>query len=463
MKTVSIDIGSTWTKGALFEVGEHDLTLLQRAVCPTTVDHLAHGFFHILECLLPGEEAIARIRAGEIGLDYSSSAKGGLAVAALGLVPSITLESARTAAYSAGARVTRVFAYRMTRADIRALENNPPDILLFAGGTDGGHVDHVRANAALLAASQLDCAIVYAGNRALQDEVTDLLGHKDLIVVDNVLPALDRQNPDPARAAMRDIFLSRIVKGKGLDAIIAATGAEPLPTPYAVYEYARHIRECVPGWDDFMLLDMGGATTDVYSAHKQCPPPGAVSRGLPEPELKRTVEGDLGMRVSAAAVSESGADLIAEALGQDPARLSAFHAYIEHLGAHPGYLPQDPEGQQFDALLAGACAAHACERHAGRATQVYTREGPVDVLTGRDLTGVKKVIGSGGWLSRAHHFDLAGWLGRCRVDREGKTVLLPEQVSYYRDAHYLFPLLANAARRFPAQAAHAGIGLLAHS
>jgi uncharacterized protein (TIGR01319 family) len=463
MKTVSIDIGSTWTKGALFEVGEHTLTLLHRAACPTTVEHLAHGFFRLLGELLPGDDPIARIRTEKIGLDYSSSAKGGLAVAALGLVPSITLESARTAAYSAGARVARVFSYRMTRSDIRALEENPPDILLFAGGTDGGHVDHVRANASLLAASSLDCSIVYAGNRALQDEVADLLGDKDLIVVDNVLPALDRQNPDPARAAMREIFLSRIVKGKGLDQIIAATGAEPLPTPYAVYEYARHIRAEVAGWEDFMLLDMGGATTDVYSAHRQCPAPGAVARGLPEPELKRTVEGDLGMRVSAAAVGESGAVLIATALGGDAAQLAAFHAYLARISANPDYLPDDAAGRAFDTLLAGACAAHACERHAGRSTQIYTCDGPVNVLTGRDLTTVRKVIGSGGWLSRARDFDLGSWLGRCRIDDDGKAVLLPDEIDYYRDEQYLFPLLANAARRFPHQAAQTGVALLAHS
>ena len=197
MIAVSIDIGSTWTKGALFEVDEHDLKLEKRAATPTTVDHLARGFFEVLNELLGADNAIERIRSGEVTLNYSSSAKGGLAVAALGLVPSITLESARVAAYSAGAKVTQVFSYRLTRSDIRALEENPPDILLFAGGTDGGHEEHVRTNAAMLAASSLDCSIVYAGNRAMRDEVGDILGHKDLVLVDNVLPALE--SPTPTR------------------------------------------------------------------------------------------------------------------------------------------------------------------------------------------------------------------------------------------------------------------------
>ncbi|MBV8047172.1 MAG: glutamate mutase L [Paludibacterium sp.] len=463
MKTVSIDIGSTWTKGALFEVGDRDLQLIKRTVFPTTVQHLADGFYQVLNALLDDTHAIDRVRSGEITLNYSSSAKGGLAVAALGLVPSITLESARVAAYSAGAKITQVFAYRMNRSDIRALEANPPDILLFAGGTDGGHFDTIRHNAALLASSALDCSIVYAGNRAVQDEVTDLLGDKDLVVVENVLPALDQQNPDPAREAMRTIFLSRIVKGKGLDEIIAATGSEPVPTPYAVYEFTRHIQEHVPGWDDFILLDMGGATTDVYSSHDQCPPPGAVQRGLPEPLIKRTVEGDLGMRVSAEAVSETGDTLIAEHLAHDPAQIAAFHDYVAKVTAEPDYLPQDGQGKHFDTLLAGACAAYACERHAGRSTQVYTLDGTVDVLTGRDLTGVKKVIGSGGWLANSPDFDVSAWISERKVDGKGKTVLLPATVEYYRDAQYLFPLLANVARNYPEAAALTGVALLAQS
>lgn len=462
MIAVSIDIGSTWTKGALFEVGEQDLDLKRRTVCPTTPQNLAQGFLQTLE-QLGGQDALQRVRAGEISLSYSSSAKGGLSVAALGLVPAITLESARVAAYSAGARVNQVFSYRLTRADIRALEQNPPDILLFAGGTDGGHMEHGRANARLLADSSLECSIVYAGNRALQDEVGELLAHKDLQLVENVLPTLDQQNPDPARAAMRSIFLSRIVKGKGLDRIIDMTGAEPLPTPYAVYEYSRQIQQQVAGWSDFILLDMGGATTDVYSAHAQSPAAGIIARGLPEPLLKRSVEGDLGLRVSASAASETGQALIASHLQHQPEQLTAFSAYIERISQQPDYLPQDPDEQQFDQILAGTCVAHAAARHAGRSSRVYTPDGGVTVQTGRDLSQVRKVIGSGGWLSRARDFDLAAWLKPQRVDAQGKTVLLPDQVEYFRDQHYLFPLLANLARNFPTAAAHAGIRMLAHS
>lgn len=142
------------------------------------------------------------LKHGDIQLKYSSSAKGGLAVAAMGLVPSITLESAKVTAHSAGAKIAQYYAYKLNRHDIAELEASPPDILLFTGGTDGGEASYGLANARALAESTLDCAIIYAGNRDIQDEVQQLLAHKDLITVDNILPDLDHPNPHAARQAI---------------------------------------------------------------------------------------------------------------------------------------------------------------------------------------------------------------------------------------------------------------------
>ncbi len=450
MIVTSIDIGSTWTKGASFTVDETGvLRVLKREATPTTVDDLAEGFFHVLDAL--GGPADRR------SLFYSSSAKGGLAVAALGLVPEVTAEMAKVAAYSAGARLSQVYAYRLTRADIAALEANPPDILLFAGGTDGGNTEYVRANAQALAASRLFCPIVYAGNRSVRDEVADLLGDRDITLVDNLLPELNRPNPEPARAAMREIFLSTIVAGKGLDGIIRATGAEPVPTPYAVYEFSRLIQAHVPGWETFMLVDMGGATTDVYSGQIDTPVVGTVHRGLPEPPLKRTVEGDLGLRVSAEAAAVAGRAIVEETLGHDADRLAVFAEHARAVAAAPASLPANAQGKRLDALLAGTCLATACARHAGRMYPVSTVDGVVNVRMGRDLTGVRQVIGSGGYLAATDDFDPNPWLSRVAIDEAGRQILLPRGVRYFRDAQYLIPLLANAARRWPVAAAKAAI------
>lgn len=460
MQIVSVDIGSTWTKAALFTPEGDGLTLVNHVLTPTTTHHLAEGFFTSLNQVLNVADARPLLNSGDVTLKYSSSAKGGLAVAAMGLVPSITLESAKVTAHSAGAKIAQYYSYKLNRHDIQTLEDSPPDILLFTGGTDGGEESYGLANARALAASKLDCAIIYAGNRDIQDDVQAILGHKDLIVVDNVLPDLDHPNPYAARKAICDVFLSRIVKGKGLDVIVGETGEEPMPTPWTVYELVKAISDVDSEWKEFMLIDMGGATTDVYSASANMLSPDTVLHGVPEPFVKRTVEGDLGMRVSAMVVGESTQELVNVVFAQQPQRQEAFYGYLRHLVAHPDYLPVTEEEKHFDTLLAGLCVGYASERHAGTKKQVCTCVGNVDLQTGRDLTTVRKVVGSGGWLSRASQFDVHRWLKYRELDDSSRRVLLPGQFDYYRDAKGLLPLLANVARLDPQAAARTSIHCL---
>ena len=457
MIVAALDIGSTWTKGATFRVAESgEVVVLSRAACPTTVGDLAEGFLDVLHQLV-SDDPLSQLHSGALRLQYSSSAKGGLAVAAIGLVPEVTLEIGKVAAQSAGARLTQVFSYRLTRADLARLEAETPDILLFAGGTDGGNHRYVLDNAAAIAASAIDCEIVFAGNRAAADEVATLLDGKRLRIVDNLMPVFNEANPEPSRDAIRQIFLDTIVRGKGLDRLVAMTGAEPVPTPFAVLEYVRAIRTQVPGWESFMLIDMGGATTDVYSAHREAPQPGTLLRGLAEPEIKRTVEGDLGMRVSARSAAHSARSLppsVLERHGIDPV---ALEAYAAQLSARSEHLPQNASERAMDEMLAGLCIGHAAARHAGRCASVYTCEGEVRVQTGRDLRRVEKVVGSGGWLARAANFEPAAWFAGHVLDARGRAVLMPQEFHYYRDEEAVFPLLANLAREVPGAAARAGV------
>ena len=163
------------------------LGLVARAAHPTTVDNLSRGFNAVFEALAANGDADQ--------LFYSSSAKGGLAVAAVGIVPEITAEMARITAHSAGAKLAQSFAYELTNADIAALQKSNPDIILLAGGSDGGNAHYPIENARKLAHSALPSTIVYAGNSHLRDDVQQILAGFDLICVHNLLPTLDCPNP----------------------------------------------------------------------------------------------------------------------------------------------------------------------------------------------------------------------------------------------------------------------------
>lgn len=452
-RVLSVDIGSTWTKAGLFDLSAPSPRVLGQAQTPTTQDDLSDGFRTVVRSL--------QDQAGtDVPLHVSSSAKGGLGIAAIGIVPDLTVSIARMAAASAGGRIAASFSYRLARRDIAGLEEMHPDIILLCGGTDGGNESYLLHNARSLAASGVKADIIYAGNAALQEDVSRILAGKPARVVKNVMPEVGRLDIEPARAAIRDLYLQHIVEGKGLGRVRDMCASDPLPTPLAIYgllEACAAARvpgaDIDPAWTDMLLIDMGGATTDVYSL---CPAfraeEGTVLRGIEEPVLKRTVEGDLGLRVSARAAAETGGAYIAARLGEAGASARDFQDWVRKVAALPETLPGAKDEQLFDDILAEACLSHALTRHAGTVEEVWTPGGKVRVQRGKDLRGVRRIVASGGWLARrGSSAPLERALASARSCSGGAS-LLPESPVILADDCHLLPLLGNIVRIDPSAA-----------
>ena len=326
----------------------------------------------------------------------SSSAAGGLRMVTVGLVTELTAEAARRAALGAGARLVGGFAYRLTGGDIAAIAELAPDVLLLSGGTDGGNREAILHNAEKLAASPLDCPVIAAGNREAADDIRAMFeaAGKPLILTGNVMPAFRELDIDPARQAIRKVFIERIVHAKGIDRAAEMFDAVLMPTPAAVMEGARLLSEGTasrPGLGPLAVIDIGGATTDVHSVASG-DPSGAnvVQYGLPEAFVKRTVEGDLGMRHNAPAIAEA-ADAITGEAGVSADTLEAWLSRIER---NTEALPATPAEQDVEQALARAAIRIAMKRHAGATRIVQTAAGPVVVQEGKDLTGVGTLVGS---------------------------------------------------------------------
>jgi len=454
-RVLSVDIGSTWTKGALVDLDGPSPRILAREAVPTTQADLADGFERVRRALA---RKAAEAAGPRVPVRFSSSAKGGLAIVAVGLVPDLTLSVARMAAASAGGKVTASFSYRLASEHVAALERARPDIVLLCGGTDGGDERYVLHNARALAASAVDCPILYAGNSSARDEVRRILEAKDLAVADNLMPEVGRLDLEPARSRIRDLFLERIVEGRGLARLRVETGCDPKPTPLAVYELVAAIAREIPGWDDLSLVDMGGATTDVYSSTESfAGGEGRVLRGLREPRLTRTVEGDLGLRVSAANAAESAQALIDAHLG---APHPGFDAWIARVVGTPELVADSPDERAFDDTLALSCLALSLARHAGTEETAWTPQGKVLVQRGKDLGAVRRLVASGGFLARIASADLVhrALAEAARPDaRTGARPLVPVRPSVLADRQYLVPIAANLAADFPRPAARLAV------
>jgi uncharacterized protein (TIGR01319 family) len=150
-----------------------------------------------------------------------------------------------------------------------------------------------------------------------------------------------------------------------------------------------------PGIGDVVVVDVGGATTDVHSVVEVDPETAAVESGglarevVATTPVTRTVEGDLGMRWSAVSTVEEGIE--AGLLEEGPLREAASRRL-----ADPGFLPEDPEEAAYDEQLAGAASGLALRRHAGRSRVVVSPEGRVVERSGKDLREVDLVVCSGG-------------------------------------------------------------------
>ncbi len=393
-----IDFGSTYTK--LRAVDLDHARLIGAGQGPSTVPmDITAGLMAALQDL---EHHLGGLPAFRHRL-ASSSAAGGLRMVTVGLVRELTAEAARQAALGAGARLIEAFAYEMTSADTSKLVALAPDIILLAGGTDGGNRDVIVANAHTLAGSPLRCPIVVAGNRVAADEVRATLdaAGKPVMVTENVMPEFGTLNIDPAREVIRQIFIDRIVHAKGIDRAHEMFDQVLMPTPAAVLEGARLLAQgCGErhGLGPLLVVDIGGATTDIHSACSGDPThEGVVQQGLPEPYVKRTVEGDLGMRHNAASIVEAaGLEAIAADAGLSPARLETA---VRHAHNEVQSLPTNDEERAVDRALARAAVRLAVHRHAGTIETVYTATGTVTVQRGKDLSEVGFVIGTGGALA----------------------------------------------------------------
>jgi len=373
-----VDFGSTFTKAVLLDPA--DGSLLASASVPTTVStDVLDGYRSIRKTLATQGFPVAD------DVLACSSAGGGLRLAVVGYERSVTAEAGHRVGLSAGAKVVHVAAGPLTTVQVAALRATRPDIILLVGGTDGGNAEVLLHNGSRLAKARLGAPVVVAGNVEAQAEVASSLSSTDrrFVLTENVLPQIGVINPDGARLAIRQVFLRHVIGGKRLSKGPEFAAMVRAATPDAMLRGVETFAASIDG--DVMVLDIGGATTDVYSVIS---PEGedAVLRKDVVPPLwhARTVEGDLGMRWNAGGVAEAA--VVEHLVSGSQTRLRAWAARVE---ADPAYLPQGDGEVALDLALARVAALTAVRRHARPSS-------PGDPA--RPLARLAHVIGSGGVL-----------------------------------------------------------------
>lgn len=442
---VLVDIGSTFTKVTAVNMVERHIQA--QASAPTTPSDVSVGLQNALETLR-STGAVGAVQPDQILA--CSSAAGGLRMVAIGLVEDLTAKAARQAALGAGARVLKTFSFQLTEEDRAEIIELNPDIILLAGGTDGGNTENILHNAKVLASLPQAVPIVIAGNRSVAQEVARAFPESfSTYIAANVMPQIGKLQVEPAREVIRKVFMEKIIYAKGLNKASRLIDGIFMPTPAAVLRAGQLLSEgtdITKGWGDCLIVDVGGATTDVHSLGEGMPTKaGVVVRGLPEPFAKRTVEGDLGVRVSVVSLLEAVSPrVLAQETGWSEERVEER---VRVLSDRPEILPSDKDEELFDQALGHQAVKHGVGRHVGRLSELYTPSGLVWIQDGKDLSKVKRVIGTGGVLINSR--DPLVMLEGAKYEAESALELRPEDPSYFLDGDYILAAMGLLAQEHP--------------
>jgi uncharacterized protein (TIGR01319 family) len=391
-----LDVGSTWTKGALVAA---DGTLLGTAQHETTPPEVLNGVSAVTDALSAADATVLAC----------SSAGGGLRLAVVGQERLVSTEAGHRVALSAGAKVVHVSAGPLS--NVHALRAARPDVVLLVGGTDGGDEKVLLHNATRLARARVTVPIVLAGNKNAQPAALSILDGRTVVPTDNVLPDVGELAPGPARAAIREVFLSHVIGGKGLSRGPRFRDLVRTVTPDAVLSGVA-VLASKEEEGAVLVVDVGGATTDVYSAVSTMDDD-APARTVALPPDRRTVEGDIGMRVSALGVI---AEAVAERLLPDDTHLMAK---ARHRNENVDFIPTTDEEHEADLRIAELAATIAIRRHL---RMIDGRLGPKGAATLVLSGGVFRHADSLAATEKALRVTLGPILKDARVvvDREGR-------------------------------------------
>ena len=470
---LATDCGSTTTKAILIEKRDDEYQLVVRGEAPTTVEapveDVTAGVINAITEVeelagrkLLNEGVIIKPQNGDEGVDIyisTSSAGGGLQMMVAGVVRNLTGESAERAALGAGAIVMDVIASndkRLPHEKIERIRHLRPDMLLLSGGVDGGTTSHVVELAEIIAAARprprlgiaYELPLIYAGNidarESIQERLQDVMA---LQVVDNLRPVLERENLMPTRHKIQEQFLEHVMAhAPGYKRLIDWTDAPIMPTPGAVGEIIQTVSEQQN--IEVVGVDIGGATTDVFSVFKN---------KEAEPIFNRTVSANLGMSYSVSNVlAEAGLENVLRWVPFD-IEVGGLRNRVKNKMIRPTTIPQTLQELVLEQAIAREALRLAFEQHKQLAVELRGVQQQRTISEAFDqaesgqtlvnMLSLDMLVGSGGVLSHAPRRQQAMLMMIDAFQPEGITHLAVDSI-------FMMPQLGVLAQVNPEAATH---------
>ncbi len=335
------DIGSTTTKGLLLEKSGGGLCIAEQFDTPTTVEKphedVQEGLTNLIREFEKRTASDFGYKGNSIAIEYltTSSAGGGLQILVFGLSSVETGTIAEMTAYGAGGIVLKTFTVDDKISPVskmRLMQELHPDMILMAGGIDGGAIAPIVELAEILSLAKPTpkfrqgekIPLVFCGNVEAREFVADILDDNfEVHIVDNVRPDMETLVTEPAKREIHKLFMENVMeRAPGYSGLKEIVSADILPTPAGVEKIL--LRYAEKRGDNIAMVDIGGATTDIFT----------VLKGI----HNRTVAANIGMSYSLSNIlADTGINPIMSHLeGIDE---NSVRDYIANKTLNPTYVP----------------------------------------------------------------------------------------------------------------------------
>jgi hypothetical protein len=261
----------------------------------------------------------------------------------LGLLEDVSLASVRRALhaiYSEEYDRISINDRRSTKVQVESLLENQPDLVVLAGGTDGGaeglvlkQVDKLVTAISLMDASERP-SIIFAGNKELQSRISEVFADLTSVYIsENVRPQRHRERLDQLIRLLSDLYIrERINELPGIQKILEWNNYPLIPTAHALGAICEYFSSLYSG--RVLCLDVGSDNVTLIEAKSG--------------RVNLQVRSDLGLGKPVAAALSNGSTVAVEdwLLSKNTPEMIADRILNKSL--HPSSIPLSAEEMGFE-------------------------------------------------------------------------------------------------------------------
>jgi hypothetical protein len=290
---LAVDVGAATTRATLFDVVEGYYRFIASGQAATTavapfknVGEGVHNAIRSLEAITGRVLLDEKLRLvipshGGNGVDtFAATLSAGPAIKTVvaGLLTDVSCESVQRLARTAYTRVVDAIGLndrRKPEEQIDSILRLRPDLILVAGGADGGAMRSMRrvletlGLACSLLPSDHRPALLFAGNQALAEEVTNSFKSltSSLSLGANLRPTLETEDLLPAQRGLADLYAHiRASQIGGVEELSAWAGGNLMPTAQAQGRIIHFLSQVYDPHKGILGVDIGASAVTVAAS-----------------------------------------------------------------------------------------------------------------------------------------------------------------------------------------------------